>query len=439
MIRGRACAALVLFSANLGCAGLVGITDVPGGDGGAPALDAHLVVLADGRVVHVLPDGNVVGFDVVPPVDGHRTGLDAGVPMQDGTLSDAGADADGPGPRMTLSYTPSNLGASTFNAAITGPLTLSSDNCVLYTDDQIITCASGQNPSMDMQSVTLAGGAGEAVVFVFTDISIDASSGLQIRGTKPGILVVLGSVNLSGTIDVSADNFGQSGMAIPGVRTSGAGVGAFGNSGGPQGGGGGSFCGTGGHGAPASSDGFAPGMPYGNASLVPLWGGSAGGGANTGGADLANGNGGGALQISAAGNIIVHGGAVINANGSGGVSQGNEQGEGAGSGGSILLEAPTIQIDGLLEANGGQGSDEKEDGADPPADGGVASKAGCIGGNGGAGAQKDGSNGGLVDGGFGGGGGGVGWIRLNGTSVTITGTITPSVASGCASKAPLPP
>jgi hypothetical protein len=421
--------------ATAGCAGLVGITDVPAGDAGVvvPALDGGLVRLPDGRITGL--DGFIAppGPDgTLPRPDGTAPNID-GATAPDGTVM--GPDT-GPGPSLT--YQPSNTGSLTFNASTTGPLTLNADNCVISTDNVTISCASGQNPSMDMATVTLPSGGGQAVVFTFTYISIDADSALQIQGTLPGILVALGSLDLQGSIDVSADNYDSDSdiNVIPGARSTGAGVGGFGNSGGPQGGGGGSFCGTGGHGAPGTT-GFAPGATYGNATLVPLVGGSAGGGASSGGADaFSNGQGGGALQISAGGTLTVHAGAWITVNGSGGISQGNEQGEGGGSGGSILLEAPTVEIDGVLEANGGEGSDENSDGLSSPIDGGVATRSMCLGGNGSVGAMPNGSAGSANAMGYGGGGGGAGWIRINGTNVTVT--VTPSVGSGCASQGTLP-
>jgi hypothetical protein len=44
----------------------------------------------------------------------------------------------------------------------------------------------------------------------------------------------------------------------------------------------------------------------------------------------------------------------------------------------------------------------------------------------------------MTSGNYGGGGGGAGRIRINGTNVTITGAVTPTVASGCTSQGALP-
>jgi hypothetical protein len=420
---------LLLAFVSAGCAGLVGIDDVPGGDAGL-----GFQQLDGGRIL--LPDGAIVSVDafIAPPPDGGTIVPDATTHVPDATTHVPDGGTGSP-----LTYQPSNIGSLTFDPSITGPLTLNDDSCFISTEDEGISCGSGQNPPMDMFTVTMPGG-GQAVVFAFTYISIDADSTLNVRGTLPAIIVALGALDLKGTIDVSADNYDSDSdiNVIPGSLETGTGAGAFGNNGGPQGGGGGSFCGTGGYGAPGATGGFAPGAAYGNANLSPLLGGSAGGGISAGGADQSNGHGGGTIQISAAGTIQVESGAVINANGSGGVSQGNEQGLGGGSGGSILLEAPTVTIAGLLEANGGEGSDDMYDGADPPVDGGAATTPGCFGGPGSAGGQINGGNGQMTSGNYGGGGGGAGRIRINGTNVTITGAVTPTVASGCTSQGALP-
>jgi hypothetical protein len=402
-----------------GCAGLVGIGDVPGGDGGVTqGKDGGIVPPVDGGILH--RDGSISGFDHTSP------GIDAPVPPP----------VDGGSP---LTYQPSNIGAMQLSGQNTGPLTLTGDNCTVYTDypgAPGIGCESGQNPPDDVFGVTLPNGGGQAVLYVFTYISIDSESSLSVQGPFPLIMVALGSVDIRGTIDVSADKYDPDANAIPGEHLTGM-LPGF-NNGGPQGGGGGSFCGLGGTGAlgPGGTASMsAPGATYGNAALIPLLGGEPGGGAGSQSLDgLANGYGGGALQISAAMNINVEANAYINANGSGGVSQGDESGEGAGSGGAILLEAPTITIAGILEANGGEGSDNNMDGATPPTDAGVATEPSCVGGNGGAGTSVNGANGGPTGDGYGGGGGGVGWIRLNGNTITITGTVSPSLATSCASK-----
>jgi hypothetical protein len=426
-----ALAVTVPFVLVTGCAALVGIGTVPDGPD----------VLPDGSVINPFDapgfhfdalgerDGGSDSPFILPPADGSD---DGGNP---GSVGDAG-----------LPYAASNIGGMKFQADVTGPLNLVGNNCIIYTDwpdPESIGCEEGNQP-MDMFSVNMPDGAGTAVIYVFSYINIDSQSQLLVHGPNPLILISLGSVDIQGSIDVSADNYDSDSdiNVIPGARNGGPGAGAYSSEDGPQGGGGGSFCGTGGTGAEgqgATASDSAPGAPYGAATLVPLWGGSPGGGVSAGGADgFANGYGGGVLQISAAGNITVGSGAYITANGSGGVSQGDESGDGAGSGGAILLEAPTVTIAGVLVANGGEGSDNNMDGAMAPDDGGVATEQGCGGGNGGYGAHINGSDGTSVDGGYGGGGGGVGWIRINGTHVSITGVVSPTIGSGCASEGPLP-
>jgi hypothetical protein len=435
---------LSFAAAFVGCAGIVGIGDLPGTDGNGGETSSGTRPgggSSSGGSSNVQQTGTS-GFDASTP------GFDAPGPGSDGSSS--GSDATAPtGDAGGLGYFASNLGAMTFDPSVTGPLTLSGDNCQIFTevDPPGLSCDSGQNPPNDYFMVDLGGGAGTAIVWVFTYISIDDQSQLTVGGSLPLILVSLASVDIAGQVDASADRYDPDVPAIPGARLNGPGLGGYSN-GGPQGGGGGSFCGLGGTGAMGSgaiAKDSAPGTAYGSADLIPLWGGSPGGGANTGDADQANGNGGGVLQISAAKSITLDSAGYITVNGSGGVSPGDESGEGGGSGGGILLEAPTVTIRGILEANGGEGSDPNSDGADPPDDAGVAVEPGCAGGQGSAGHQINGGNGNSTSGaggesaGFGGGGGGAGRIRINATTFTMPGgTISPSVGTSCFSQGALP-
>jgi hypothetical protein len=212
------------------------------------------------------------------------------------------------------------------------------------------------------------------------------------------------------------------------------GPGAGGNGGTSEnpdsGAGGGAFCGAGGQGGASSGPPAPPGERYGLPTIVPLQGGSSGGG-DPGGNP---GAGGGGLQIAAGASILLTSNGIINANGQGCVA-------GGGAGGAILLEAPTVIIDGVLVANGGPG--------------GVASSGcgagrgslndtptpGSTGGHGSGGKTINGGAGTVSDAGLGSGGGGAGWIRINtGASCSLTTTldsgftfISPSLGSGCAS------
>src|ERR1043165_8375437 len=75
--------------------------------------------------------------------------------------------------------------------------------------------------------------------------------------------------------------------------------------------------------------------------------------------DRPGGGGGGALQIVATGKIEIRTNGFIKSNGGGGGANAtgstSGRGGGGGAGGVILLEAPTVVIDGLLNVDGGYG------------------------------------------------------------------------------------
>jgi hypothetical protein len=122
--------------------------------------------------------------------------------------------------------------------------------------------------------------------------------------------------------------------------------------------------GGGGYGAPGGTGGFtsgtnngsAAGPAYGNDTLSPIVGGSAGGWAINE-SPTNSGSPGGALQLVSGNSITVKG--VINAGGCGGTHSGSSTGaNGGGSGGGILLETPalTVTATGVLAVNGGGGA-----------------------------------------------------------------------------------
>ena len=197
---------------------------------------------------------------------------------------------------------------------------------------------------------------------------------------------------------------------------------------------------------------------WGNAELVPLVGGRAGQDAC---GDRRGGGGGGAIQLTAGERITIGLDGGISAGGGGGMggSYGTcAGGAGGGSGGAILVEAPRVELEGALVANGGGGGGgggEESGGtgegggwSDAPARGGSdASGWGCAlngytsGGWGGKGAAGDtaATTGGPMDTvsgcsggphllGEGGDGGGLGRIRIN--------TRTGCICTGFASPAP---
>jgi hypothetical protein len=163
------------------------------------------------------------------------------------------------------------------------------------------------------------------------------------------------------------------------------------------------------------------GQPFDNADLIPL----------RGGCDaIAGGRGGGALQLVAGRRVVLRDGAVVNANGGGGrtATQGFTWMTGGGSGGAILIEAPTVSIEAssALVANGGGGGSAGAAGAAgqvsaepapvapctgfcaPGGAGGTRSQAAQAGGSAGRPANLPGDN--VFDGA---GGGSAGYIRIN--------------------------
>ncbi len=196
--------------------------------------------------------------------------------------------------------------------------------------------------------------------------------------------------------------------------------------------------------------------PVGEPTLIPLRGGSRGGGPE--------GLGGGAIQITANEEIVVDG--AINAPGGGGRCVNAEE-SGGGSGGAILLESREVTIGRVLAANGGGGSggDIRRTGglatngsigftglpsttdAARGGDGGTAcsgERYGGVGGsgsigNGGGGFGDTGRNGTCslndqwYDAGHGGGGGGAGRIRVNttnGSCSSCVGKTSPTATIG---------
>ncbi|HEX3798503.1 MAG TPA: hypothetical protein VH413_07365 [Verrucomicrobiae bacterium] len=195
-----------------------------------------------------------------------------------------------------------------------------------------------------------------AVVFKYSSVTI--SNGAALTFTNHGshaplVWLVTGDVTINGSLVLD----GQPGLAAPGLAEPGPG-GFRGGTGyytpgvdrgpgfGPGGGqpytsgdegSGGSYGTVGSLGSPA----------YGNASLIPLIGGSGGAGRyynfpNGGGA------GGGAVLVACGGNLTVAG--TVSANGGYG-----QQGASGGSGGGIRLVANTFSGSGIIQALGGAG------------------------------------------------------------------------------------
>jgi hypothetical protein len=268
------------------------------------------------------------------------------------------------------------------------------------------------------------------------------------------ILAVLTTVSNQGTIYVNDGNSGGFPVNAPGPGAGHGGTGFAPTSGW----GGGSFCGAGGQGGSSAPPVPAGGSTYGTANLIPLVAGSNGYTALGDDYFLFGSKGGGAIEIVAGQSITVGLFGHIHAGGQGGTYET----AGGGSGGAILLEAPTVIIHGTLAANGGGGIgignlDGWSNGADgnpsaQPALGGVDGLDGgtATGGIGSAGTTVNGGNGGPPDPngtGAGSGGGGAGRIRINTASgsATIddgdggTSNVSPALSTPCATQGTLGP
>jgi hypothetical protein len=370
-------------------------------------------------------------------------------PLDDGAVastSDATADAaDAAVDAGSGILVPSNFDPTGVSFAGVGVVDVpgtATEPCALDTDQGTLTCANQTDPfPIVVTPITLSASGGHATLFAMTSFKLDAGTTLTVTGTKPAILYALGGINILGTIDVAAHGSTEGpgayhdagpGQGAPGASVSEADSGSYVEV---QAAGGGSYCGMGGFGAPVGADGgdgARPGPTYGTASLVPLLGGS------SGGSHSSTGYGGGAIQITSNVSITIAASGGINANGNGGDDH-FAVGGGGGSGGAILLEAPAIRMAGTLTANGGGGGDQMDVGADgnfsvTPAPGG-----GLAGGPGSAGGVVNGQNGTTSQStNFGGGGGGAGWIRINtfdGSTDAVTGVVSPSITSACATVA----
>jgi hypothetical protein len=222
----------------------------------------------------------------------------------------------------------------------------------------------------------------------YRQIRVRQDAVLEVTGKRALLLIGTGAVRIEGTIDVSA----HAAVAGAGAALGTAGVGqtAVGRAKAPMpmqfaepaanaAGGGGGFGVPGAPGGGAAGDcgmmlpcavAGQGGANYGDPTLVPLQGGSAGG--NNSASELSTrrsdpGAGGGALELIGCDELQLDASAILAANGGGG-GGGNPgtqdsssdtpgAGTGGGSGGAILIQARTLTVEAgaLLVANGGGG------------------------------------------------------------------------------------
>lgn len=204
-----------------------------------------------------------------------------------------------------------------------------------------------------------------AVVFRYASVVVDAATTLSFTNhprKAPVVWLVNGDVTINGTLDLSgaAGDYPPT-LAEPGPGGFSGGMGqkigtvlasgGYGPGGGPSvsvaytyhGGFGGSY-GT--KGQEWNDGDMATRDPYGNASLVPLIGGSGGGGQTGGDNRIGGGAGGGAILIAATGTVTIDGTVVADGGGSAGDT-------GGGSGGGVRIVADTIAGGGTVSAIGG--------------------------------------------------------------------------------------
>jgi len=365
---------------------------------------------------------------------------------------DAGPDASGCGGEA-LSFQPANVERCAIPAP-RGDFTFPDEIVTVDTAAGTIRRASGGLVD-DLASaiVTQPGSELEAMVIAANDLTLGAGTELRVTGTRPLILVAVGTMTIDGSVLATAA-LDQPGPGADLACTTGAGAPGVtqtvenGLDGGAGGGGGGLGTpgGTGAYVSPVVAEpvAVAGGAAWGGDELVPLVGGcSGGGGATPAGTRTRGGGGGGALGLVAE-RILVGGTAVISASGGGGRGAEPETGGGGGggSGGAIRFEGPEATIAGAVIANGGGGGEGRRNtqagmpGADgssarvtamTPAPGGM----GAAGGNGGSGGVLLAGGGNAEAGigatentaGGGGGGGGVGRIRIEVASLDLAGGV----------------
>lgn len=266
-----------------------------------------------------------------------------------------------------------NLVQNLFKAGIVQSLTL----LLLLTGNAWASFVSGStgadgafNPSANTEVTLPADG-----ILNYTTVNIP--SGVTVTFKKnsantPVYMLATGDVIIAGTINVNGGSTSSTTSTSPGTGGPGGYDGGYGGAMGlpggkglgPGGGGGGPttqyrYGGGGGFGTVGgtNTNHGAGGPAYGNASLIPLIGGSGGGGCagSTSAACYGGGGGGGAILIASSGTITVTG--SITADGGNGNSY-----AGGGSGGAIKLMANVISGNGTISAKGGNISSNNKGG-----------------------------------------------------------------------------
>jgi len=187
----------------------------------------------------------------------------------------------------------------------------------------------------------------EKHVVVYKYASVNIPAGVTVSFTEnirsaPVVWLVESNVIIDGTIQLSASG-SRSGAG--GYKTYALGVGRM--KGGTGYGGGTRQSTLGRHNEESSNLSIGSAQAYGNASLVPLYGGSSGSNRSGTTSSGAGGGGGGAILIAAKGTITHNGAVLVQGTGTGGSND-----KAPGSGGAVRLVAESIVGNGQLNARG---------------------------------------------------------------------------------------
>ena len=345
----------VVSPAHLGSGGGCGDYDRKGGDGGG-----WIKVHAD----EMLVDGVVSANGGIPGNYGAAGGAGGSLNVEVGTLSGSGViranggadDNSGGGGRIAVSYQNLLFDGSHFEVlggqgssakGGNGTLFLKSSaqtNGDLIIDGHALSAANDKSPipaAYTFDNVVLRNSAlvlGDSPLNIAGELRLENNSKLMhTRGLDNGLQINAASVRVDATSAIDVSGRGYRGGLRDGAPCSGETLGGLFNvreyTGGSYGGYGGK-----GNGSPQS-------LVYGSPS-EPVYLGSGGG---CGDYDRKGGDGGGRVEIAARGTVEVLG--AIKADGSASESYD----AGAGSGGSIKIEAQAIKGSGSISANGGGG------------------------------------------------------------------------------------
>lgn len=253
------------------------------------------------------------------------------------------ADVDAPGPDAQLCYG-QGLAPVCLTSAPMGARTLD----VAIDTDAMGTCS----------DVIAQVGGPELCVIAATQITVSAS--VTVTGSRPLMLLATETITVDGVLDVSSRRSPARVGAGANFTACGAGTAPLNTTNGAGGGAGGTFGAagaTGGDGAPAgvvvNNNGVAP-------AVLPVTfvrgGCKAQDGGDSGTAQGGLGGASGGAVYLFAGTMIDVTGNIFASGAGAGASALRAGGGGGGAGGLIGLEAPTINVSGILAANGANGS-----------------------------------------------------------------------------------